>query len=317
MRKSFSSKFKLTRQKVFAVERLESRVLYSADSPFAGDLLVNDDLDSFSGDELALIESLQADIDEVRSDASSEILYVIDVSIENYELLVESLGDSTQSNIILVQSGNSGIEVVSDALQNKTNVSELHIISHASEGELRLGSDRLDTWQLENMAAELSLWGKSLTEDADLLIYGCDLAAGSGEDWVQLFAELTGADIAASTNQTGSASLGGDWELEHQVGKIEAEADSLLARVQPWEGVLGNINVTTDADVLDGDTSSVTALLGNPGLDGLVSLREAIIASNNTAGDENITLGSGTPSLVISTLTAIWPFMAIRRQPQR
>ena len=35
-------------------------------------------------------------------------------------------------------------------------------------------------------------------------------------------------------------------------------------------------------DTLDGDTSSISALLADKGTDGFISLREAIIATNNT-----------------------------------
>ena len=45
----------------------------------------------------------------------------------------------------------------------------------------------------------------------------------------------------------------------------------------------GVLEVDTTSDVSDGDTSSIAALLGNRGADGFISLREAIIATNNTA----------------------------------
>ena len=45
----------------------------------------------------------------------------------------------------------------------------------------------------------------------------------------------------------------------------------------------GVLVVDTTNDVADGDTSSITALLADRGADGLISLREAIIATNNTA----------------------------------
>ncbi|MCA9063977.1 MAG: right-handed parallel beta-helix repeat-containing protein, partial [Planctomycetaceae bacterium] len=45
----------------------------------------------------------------------------------------------------------------------------------------------------------------------------------------------------------------------------------------------GELTVTTTNDTNDGDTSSIAALLGNRGADGKISLREAIIATNNTA----------------------------------
>ncbi|HNL77273.1 MAG TPA: DUF4347 domain-containing protein, partial [Accumulibacter sp.] len=40
--------------------------------------------------------------------------------------------------------------------------------------------------------------------------------------------------------------------------------------------------VTTESDTADGDTSSITALLANLGADGQISLREALLATNNT-----------------------------------
>ncbi len=48
---------------------------------------------------------------------------------------------------------------------------------------------------------------------------------------------------------------------------------------------LHTISVTTSQDVLDGDISSIDALLVDSGSDGEVSLREAILACNNTPND--------------------------------
>lgn len=58
-----------------------------------------------------------------------------------------------------------------------------------------------------------------------MLIYGCDVAANeSGRTLIESLAALTGADVAASTNDTGNQTLGGDWDLEFCVGQIEAVA---------------------------------------------------------------------------------------------
>lgn len=48
------------------------------------------------------------------------------------------------------------------------------------------------------------------------------------------------------------------------------------------------LTVNTGLDIVDGDTSSVDNLLSNPGTDGLLSLREAILASNQTVGEKQI-----------------------------
>lgn len=66
-------------------------------------------------------------------------------------------------------------------------------------------------------------WAQHLAADADILLYGCDIAQGeAGQALVTELARLTGADIAASTNTTGSAEQGGDWVLERQTERIEA-----------------------------------------------------------------------------------------------
>ena len=76
----------------------------------------------------------------------------------------------------------------------------IHIVSHGDQGELLLGTGRLT---LESMngeyADELAVIGNALTENADLLIYGCDFAEGElGQAAASRLAELTGADVAAT-----------------------------------------------------------------------------------------------------------------------
>ena len=53
--------------------------------------------------------------------------------------------------------------------------------------------------------------------------------------------------------------------------------------------VTSTLSVTTTSDQADGDTSSVEALNADMGDDGVISLREAILAANNTAGANTIT----------------------------
>ena len=86
-----------------------------------------------------------------------------------------------------------------------------------------------------------------LSAEADLLIYGCDLAGD--EDGISLtssLAALTGADVAASTDGTGAASRGGDWVLEHATGSIET-AVAVSAEAQAgWRGLLATETVADD-----------------------------------------------------------------------
>ncbi|MCP3937977.1 MAG: DUF4347 domain-containing protein, partial [Actinomycetia bacterium] len=78
-----------------------------------------------------------------------------------------------------------------------------------------------------------------------LLFYGCELAGGeSGGAFVDSLSGLTGADVAASTDDTGHAILGGDWDLEHRAGQIETGSAFSAALQQNWGHLL---NVAVDA----------------------------------------------------------------------
>ena len=73
----------------------------------------------------------------------------------------------------------------------------------------------------------------------------------------------------------------------------------MCIRDSNWSGSLATVTVTTLDDVVNGDTSSLTALMANYGADG-ISLREAIIAANNSSGADVIQLASDVHTLSMS-----------------
>ena len=58
--------------------------------------------------------------------------------------------------------------------------------------------------------------------------------------------------------------------------------------------------VNTTADVVDGATTSIANLLASKGADGKISLREAIIATNNSGGADGVFLAAGNYILAVS-----------------
>jgi hypothetical protein len=94
----------------------------------------------------------------------------------------------------------------------------VHVLSHGSLGQLTLGSAVINRSSLDAADAaqtQRSNWaaiGQALTTDGDLLLYGCSI--GADGLLIDRIAELTQADLAASTNATGAAQLGGDWTLK-------------------------------------------------------------------------------------------------------
>jgi hypothetical protein len=104
----------------------------------------------------------------------------------------------------------------------------IHIISHGSSGQLQLGTTLLNAQNLSTYQEQLQQIGTALTDNGDLLLYGCNVAEGeAGEQFITALAAATGADVAASTDLTGAEVLGGDGELEANNGIIETSAISL------------------------------------------------------------------------------------------
>ncbi len=65
--------------------------------------------------------------------------------------------------------------------------------------------------------------------------------------------------------------------------------------------------VDTTSDTVDGVTTSIDALLDNRGADGFISLREAILAANNTAGGDTINFNIAGAGVHTISLTSSLP----------
>ena len=173
----------------------------------------------------------------------------------------------------------SGIEQITNALANQKDIESVQILSHGNQGSVKLGADVLNETTLENFKTPLKQWGNALTENGDILLYGCDVAAGeTGKNFVKRLSELTGADVAASNDLTGNQALGGDWNLEIATGKIEAAVPFNREAMKDYEYTLANFDVTVAAD--DG-TGTVAG-----------TLSKAILDANTAAGDDTITLST-------------------------
>ena len=117
----------------------------------------------------------------------------------------------------------------------------IHILSHGSAGQLYLGSTVLNVQNLHDYQGLLQQIGAALTDTGDMLLYGCNVADGeAGEQFITALAASTGADVAASTDLTGAAALGGDWMLEANSGMIEAtSADAITNSVLLYSAIDG------------------------------------------------------------------------------
>ena len=189
-------------------------------------------------------------------ESRSEVVFV-DPTVPNYQELLAGMDPHIE--VVMLDGGTDGVHQMASALEGRTGLDAIHIISHGSAGELHLGTGTLSTESMSSQyAQDLATIQTALSEQADILVYGCDFAKGdAGQMAVDRLAEMTGADVEASTDLTGSISLGGDWELEVQTGSIETSLAVSYDVQMDWAEVLGTNTVK--------DTFSSTSYSNNNG----------------------------------------------------
>ncbi|MEG5172765.1 DUF4347 domain-containing protein, partial [Microcoleus sp. B3-D7] len=174
-------------------------------------------------------------------------LVFIDSGVKDYESITAGVLPGQQ--VVILDSTKNGIEQITSEMEKyaSTNgaIDSVHIISHGNSGSLQLGSATLNSDNLPQYESQLQGWRNALSDKADIVLYGCDVAAGSGSDFVDRLGELTGADIAASSDRTGR---GGNWNLEFAKGDIEAPLALTPEAMADYQGSLKTITVTNNND---------------------------------------------------------------------
>ncbi|MEQ8854829.1 Ig-like domain-containing protein [Gimesia sp.] len=200
---------------------------------------------SDSVDDLLQEFGLSDAFDEANRDLE---LVFIDDSTDHYQQLIDDLlaqnDEQCQLEIILLDSEQDGILQISEALQNYSEVDAIHFVSHGTPQSVKLGATWLSLENLDRFSEAITGWSESFSAGTDLLFYGCDLAAtASGQELLRQIQELTGADIAASSDDTGAASLGGDWDLEYELGDLETDVVFSSLVQNEWLGLLATETV--------------------------------------------------------------------------
>jgi trimeric autotransporter adhesin len=279
------------------VEELEPRILYSADAavllgvgmapPTALVRQLETAPPPASAPEVALPAPAQV---EAQAASAREIVF-IDSRVTNAMQLADELmrqrGADRMFEIVMLDANEDGVAQIERALAGEHGLAAIHIISHGIDGEVEIGSTRLDAPQLALDQTRVARWGDALAADGDLLLYGCNVAqSASGQLFARELSRLTGADVAASTDNTGAASVGGNWTLEFATGAIQTQLTPATFDALPWQGRLATFSVTNTNDA------------------GAGSLRQAIIDANAAPGADTITFniaGGGVKTITLAS----------------
>ncbi len=284
------------------IEELESRLLFSADlAPLAVG-----DIDTASAQHSLLDSAAMSATDQAQS-TRIEIV-VIDKSVPDADTLLRDICAQLEASgatlkLIELDDQRDGVQQISDALAacQPGSVGALHLITHGSAAQLQMGATNLNASTLIDHAGQLAGWSTQLARGADLLLYGCNVAADAqGQAFVSDLQLLTGADVAASTNLTGARSLGGDWVLEYQVGQIQTMSLGVWGGVAQWQHTLATYTVTSTADTASAGTLrwAITQANANAGADTIeFSISSGTAGAGSDAGAYVITLSSALPTI--------------------
>ncbi len=250
------------------VEELEQRILYSADANpllWAGQ-------DPNASAIVGAVDTGQAQqsaqtVDGQQQQRRREIVFV-DAAVPDAQKLIDGLlaqrGAGVDIEVVQLRADADGLAQMTNVLSGEHHLDAIHIISHGDSGQLTLGNGTIDAQALRDHGDLFAAWRGALSEDADILLYGCNVAEGAaGQAFVAHLASVTGADVAASTDLTGTASVGGNWILEASTGRIEAGLAVGVESQNTWAHTLTTLTKRVAAASDDAEEEGPTGTTPN------------------------------------------------------
>ncbi|SEM37912.1 protein of unknown function [Pseudomonas sp. NFIX51] len=183
----------------------------------------------------------------------------VDSRVKDADSLLQGLAPGTQ--VVQLGANQDGLQQIADYLDQHQGVSSVQIIAHGNAGDLWLGNSYLSADNVQARSAVLADIGQDMNAGGDILIYGCYTAEGErGLNFVDSLAQLTGRDVAASSDRTG---LGGDWELEIATGTIESANVLSTQAMQDYQWGLATWTATNNANTGVGSLRAALASAQN------------------------------------------------------
>jgi Domain of unknown function (DUF4347)/FG-GAP-like repeat len=195
---------------------------------------------------------------DLRATDNNKSVLFIDSGVQSAASLTSQVTAGT--SVYVLDANQDAVAQMTQVLSGMSGVDSVQIASHGRNGGLQLGQSWLAVGSLPSYVAQLKSWAGALSANADILLYGCNVAAdATGKAFVNLLAQATGADVAASDDLTGNAALGGDWDLEFQVGQVALDVMQRVPGFQEYTGLFALDAALESARIIAPSPISVSA----------------------------------------------------------
>ncbi len=140
-----------------------------------------------------------------------ELLFV-DSAVENAPLLLNGLRSGVEC--VRLPAGDDPIATMAVHLAGRRGVEAVHILSHGVPGALMMSGRRIDASALAARPALTAAIRNALSEDAEIVLYGCSVAQGrEGAAFVDALSTHLERPVAAAASLVGATHLGGGWDI--------------------------------------------------------------------------------------------------------
>lgn len=145
-------------------------------------------------------------------------IVLVDERVESLQALLDELAFRGVV-AYTVAAADNGFRKMADTLALGTQVRSVHVFAFQAQDKWSLGTSVLQA----GMVGELAAIKNTLAAQADLVLYGSELAQGAaGSALMKELATTTGANVAAWTDVAGGIPVEGGWLLEAATGSLEA-----------------------------------------------------------------------------------------------
>ncbi|SBS25810.1 RTX-I toxin determinant A from serotypes 1/9 [Marinomonas aquimarina] len=218
------------------------------------------------------------------SDIRNEIVF-IDQSVPDSGTLLGGLPEGAK--VVFIRSEEDGVLQMAEYLDGRSDIDALHIISHGAEGTVYLGNTSLNNDTIDQYQAALQSIGSALSENGDILLYGCEVAANqAGLNFINKLSQLSGADIAASEDFVGNRNNVHSWDLGIQVGTIEA---TLCISDQAQTSYTGHLSTTIEFSYYTNNAKKDDWVDGSDGITDVPSLTLTLDYGDGSEGSNQFT----------------------------